>query len=218
MTHIYVLEDNLLLQGRLIQIISEIEFCTRISYSSTILECKKCLLEDNVDVLLADLKLPDGSGRECIRLLGKINPDSISIVISSLSDGNSIIGALEDGAIGYLHKEDNSLQIIDAIKVAMNGQAPMSPSIAYKVILRIQELNRSNVKKINNHKSHGILTPRELDVLNMISKGLSYSEIATFLQISAKTVPVHIRNIYKKLQASNRSEAVFEARSAGIIE
>ncbi|PXW65586.1 LuxR family two component transcriptional regulator [Loktanella sp. PT4BL] len=217
MTHIFVLEDNFLLQRRLIEIVSEFEICTRISYSSSILECKKQLLEGDVDVLLADLKLPDGSGRECIKLFSKINPNSISIVMSALSDGNSIIGALEDGAIGYLHKDDNSLQITDAIKMALNGQSPMSPSIAYTVISRIQTLGSFQMKKTNNISSHGILTPRELEVLNMIAKGLSYSETATSLDISEKTVPVHIRNIYKKLQATNRSEAVFEARAAGII-
>lgn len=218
MTHIFVLEDNVLLQRRLVEIVSGFAFCTRISYASTLLECKKQLLEGDVDILLADLKLPDGSGRECIKLFSKINPNSISIVMSAISDGNSIIGALEDGAIGYLHKDDNHLQITDALKMALNGQSPMSPSIAHTVISRIQNQGRFRLQKKNDISSKGILTPRELEVLNMIAKGLSYSETATSLDISDKTVPVHIRNIYKKLQATNRSEAVFEARAAGIIE
>lgn len=218
MTHICVLEDNILLQMRLVEIVTEFDFCTRVSYYSTVAACKKELLKGDVDVLLADLKLPDGSGRECIKLFSKINPNSISIVMSALSDGNSIIGALEDGAIGYLHKDDNSLQISDAVKIALVGHSPMSPSIAYKVISRIQNLSNSQVKVTKNISSKGILTLRELDVINMIAKGLSYSETAMALDISEKTVPVHIRNIYKKLQATNRSEAVFEARAAGIIE
>lgn len=216
MAHIIVLEDNLALQRRMVEIISEADFCTRISYATTVADCKKKLLESNIDILLVDLNLPDGSGSSCIKLFSKINPNSISIVISALSDGNSIIEAIENGAIGYLHKDDNSLQTIDAIKMALNGHSPMSPSIAYKVISRIQDLSTLKKKAVGNSPS--ILTKRELEVLNMIAKGLSYSETASYLEISAQTVPVHIRNIYKKLQATNRAEAVFEARSAGLIE
>lgn len=218
MTHIFILEDNILLQRRLVEIVSELSVCTRISYSSKIFDCKKMLLDGGVDILLADLKLPDGSGRECIKLFSKINPGGISIVMSALSDGNSIIGAIEDGAIGYLHKDDHFLKITDAIDMAMNGNSPMSPSIAYKVISRLQGSGGSNVRSKESVHLPGVLTPRELEVINMIAKGLSYSETAAALNISAKTVPVHIRNIYKKLQATNRSEAVFEARAAGIIE
>lgn len=218
MVHILVLEDNAVLQRRMVEIISNADCCTRISHALTVADCKKRLLESHVDVLLADLNLPDGSGNACIKLISKINPNSISIVMSALSDGNSIMTALEDGAIGYLHKDDNTLQIIDAINMALRGQSPMSPSIAYEVISRIQEFSTSNTKKNSGGHSPSILTKRELEVLNMISKGLSYSETASYLEMSAQTVPVHIRNIYRKLQAKNRAEAVFEARAAGIIE
>ena len=218
MVHILVLEDNLLLQRRMVEIVSDADFCTRASWAATVADCKKQILENSVDVLLVDLHLPDGSGSACIKLFNKINPNGVSIVISALSDGNSIIEALENGAIGYLHKDDHSLQIIDAIKMALSGQSPMSPSIAYKVIARIQALNTSVTQRNETDNSPSVLTKRELEVLNMIAKGLSYSETASYLEISAQTVPVHIRNIYKKLQATNRAEAVFEARSAGIIE
>lgn len=216
--HVIILEDNLLLQSRMMNILNEAEFCETASCAATVADCTKLLQTQHADVLLADLHLPDGSGCECIKLFNRINPEGVSIVISALSDGESIVQALEFGAIGYLHKDDTSFQIIDAIKMAMNGQSPMSPSIAYALISRIQDSNVPVTPPKAVNTSSTTLTKRELEVLNMIAKGLSYSETARYLDISAQTVPVHIRNIYKKLQATNRAEAVFEARAIGLIE
>ena len=216
--HVVILEDNLLLQARMVSILNEAEFCETTSCAATVADCTKLLQTQHADVLLADLHLPDGSGRECIKLFNQINPDGVSIVISALSDGESIVQALEFGAIGYLHKDDTSFQIIDAIKMALNGQSPMSPSIAYALISRIQDASVPAAPQQVVVRSSTTLTKRELEVLNMIAKGLSYSETAKYLDISAQTVPVHIRNIYKKLQATNRAEAVFEARAIGLIE
>jgi DNA-binding NarL/FixJ family response regulator len=215
-----VLEDNQILLNRLADILKQSEICSYVRTAATIASCEKLLRESYVDILLADLHLPDGSGIDIIRLFKQINPNGLAIVISALSDGTSIMKALEFGAIGYLHKDDPSLQIIDAIKMALKGQSPMSSSIAYSLICRIQNASFAPLpttsKPISNPDT--ILTKRETEILDLIAKGLSYAETATILNISAQTVPVHIRNIYKKLHANNRSEAVYEARAIGIIE
>ena len=218
MVNILVLEDNPLLRSRMVDVLIQSSLCTSVKSAATVADCVAILNEFDTHVFLVDLHLPDGSGHDCITLFKKNNPNGISIVISALSDGPSIIKALELGAVGYLHKDDTSFQIVDAVKMALNGQSPMSPSIAYVLVSRIQGsgINALPQKPAANYQS--ALTTREIEVLDMIAKGLSYAETAKALKMSEQTVPVHIRNIYKQLQATNRSEAVFEARAIGIIE
>ena len=146
-------------------------------------------------------------------------------------DSTVILQAIADGAVGYIHKGDESSEIINVIETAMAGDSPISPSIANKIVATLQ--NNGNdaplaglFRNKAGHTPEGqvepkqkaeILSPRELEVLNLISRGLSYSEVATTLSIAPTTVPVHIRNIYRKLQSKNRSEAVFEARNLGLL-
>ena len=218
LAHILVLEDNKLLQTRIMEILRESDVCSSVRGAGTVAECTALLQESPVDVLLVDLNLPDGSGHDAIKTYRELNPDGASIVISALSDGPSIMNALELGAIGYLHKDDQSFQVVDSIKMALSGQSPMSPSVAYALVCRIQDSSFATNPPKQARASATILTTREIEVLTLISKGLSYIETASILSISVQTVPVHIRNIYKKLQATNRSEAVYEARAIGIIE
>jgi len=218
MVSVLVLEDNVIMQGRLVEILKSSTEITNIHVAATNESCATILHSNEIDILLADLDLPDGSGNESIRLFSELNPDGLSIVISALSDGPSIISALELGAIGYLHKDDSSIQIIESIRLARLGQSPVSPSIAHMLISRIQARPPSELGCTPNKKMKGILTERETEVLSFISKGLSYNETAAVLGVSKNTVPVHIRNIYRKLHAANRSEAVYEARSIGLIE
>lgn len=216
LAHVLILEDNELLLTRLADILRGSDIFTAVSTASTIASCQTLLSEAQTDIFLADLHLPDGSGIDSIRLFKQINPSGIAIAISALSDGLSVMSALENGAVGYLHKDDPSLQILDSIKLARMGHSPMSSSIAYALVCRLQ--STSPQPKPEQSKLHTLLTERETEVLGMIAKGLSYAETASVLNISNQTVPVHIRNIYKKLHANNRSEAVYEARAIGIIE
>ena len=220
MINIAILEDNLFLQDYLAGLILNSQISCKVFQFSTNGEIRKHLEESgrSIDLLLADLDLPDGSGIQSIKLYKSLYPDGISVVISSATSTEIIIDAISNGAVGYLHKEDKTFEIINAIELALNGSSPMSPQIAFKLCSRIQ---RKDINLDNNSKSHpgqyAILTPRETEVLNLISRGLTYHEAAVALKISPNTLPVHIRNIYKKLQASNRSEAVYEARNMGII-
>jgi DNA-binding NarL/FixJ family response regulator len=218
LVNVLVLEDNSLLRSRMVDILTQSPLCTSVKSAATVADCAAILNASDTHVFLVDLHLPDGSGHDCIALFKRNNPNGIAIVISALSDGPSIINALELGAVGYLHKDDTSFQIVDAVKMALDGQSPMSPSIAHVLVSRIQDskfVARSQNKMDN---SQSVLTAREIEVLDLIAKGLSYAETAKSLKMAEQTVPVHIRNIYKKLQATNRSEAVFEARAIGIIE
>jgi DNA-binding NarL/FixJ family response regulator len=152
--------------------------------------------------------------------LANSQPAVCIIVISALSDAGSIYTAIESGAVGYIHKDDNSMTLQSSIRMALRGESPISPMIARRIFSNIKNSSKDLLGEGESKKSiaSDILTDRELQVLHVISKGLSYSEAASALEISHKTVPTHIRNIYRKLQVNNRSEAVYEARQMGILK
>lgn len=220
MLAISILEDHEILRERMVTALQEWDNVLSIhQFSANAAFCRHAATHP-VDVLLADLHVLDGSGFDSIAYIAAKNPNSISIVISALSDGDSIVRAIANGAIGYLHKDDTSFEIVAAIKMALNGESPISPSIARKLIRELKHPRDGDVKAPQPQRNQvkTILTDREVEVLKLIAKGLSYAECATVLDISEQTVPVHVRNIYRKLQAKNRSEAVFEARHLGVIE
>lgn len=167
-----------------------------------------------IDILITDMKLPDGWGTEAIRYLSRFQTDAQSMVISGLYDERIILEAIEAGATGYLLKDADSLDIIKSIQDLREGTSPISPRIARLLVARV----RGNALVDRDAPVRpAALTAREMDVLKGISKGFTYREIAQLLDISDQTVPVHVRNIYRKLQVGNRSEAVFEAMKNGIL-
>jgi DNA-binding NarL/FixJ family response regulator len=231
MINIAVLEDDLYLQQRFVRIFKDWDYVQQVFTCSDNAEFLACLDSHHIDILLADLDLPDGRGNQSIKAFSTTAATAITIVISSSMDSAVILQAIADGAVGYIHKGDESSEIITVIKTALAGDSPISQSIANKIVATLQNnendiphsaisLNRTGRQPEDhgdaNQKAE-ILSPRELEVLNLISRGLSYSEVASTLSISQTTVPVHIRNIYRKLQSKNRSEAVFEARNLGLL-
>ena len=218
MLNILILEDNPIFHQRLSRFLREWEqvndICVKTNFSA-FLEIPDFA---KYDIFLVDLSLPDGDGLEAIKLFKKHAPEGLIIVVSARVDSSSILESIKFGAVGYLHKDDGALKIISSLKEALNGGSPITPMIASKIFSNIRSVGVSQEKSIQNTKIHKILTVRETEVINLIAKGLTYKEVASSLKLSVNTVPVHVRNIYKKLQTTNRSEAVFEARALGILQ
>ena len=181
---------------------------------ATIAETRAVFERTEIDLLIADLNLPDGSGLEAIRALRKTQPRAEAMVISVLADDRSVLEAIGAGASGYLLKDADSLDLIEAVESLMAGHSPISSRIARVLVRQLSEQapdTPSPEPAVN-------MTSREMDILWGIAKGFTYAEIAEQLHISRQTVPVHIRNIYRKLQVKNRSEAVFEATRQGLMQ
>jgi DNA-binding NarL/FixJ family response regulator len=121
------------------------------------------------------------------------------LVFTIFEDTENIFSALEAGATGYLLKNAPPVKLLEAITDIYNGASPMSGEIARKVISRFHKQNIYN---------KGILTNREAEILNLLSKGFRYKEVADKLFVSIETVRTHIRNIYEKLQVQSRTEAI----------
>jgi len=156
------------------------------------------------DVFLVDLGLPDMHGLELVRRVSSKHPTCDILVITIFGDEESIIGALEAGARGYLLKGALENDIASDIRHLRNGGSPLSPVIARQVLKRL-------VPEPNPPAPDALLTPRESEILNAIARGFSYAETAGLMRISVQTVHSHLKNIYKKLAVHSKTEAVFEA-------
>ncbi len=164
----------------------------------------------SIDVLLADIDLPGMSGVELIRRLRAEHPALNCMAYTIYEDRATVFAAIKAGACGYLVKGCSPRELIESLRELYEGGSPMSPKIARKVILDIQQLEQPEAKG-------EILSEREVDILRLIEQGRSYKEIAGTLHISTHTVHTHIKNIYEKIQAPSRQEALRKARNLGVL-
>jgi DNA-binding NarL/FixJ family response regulator len=153
------------------------------------------------DVVMMDIQLQDMLGIEIIEKLRKDMPDTHFIMCTSFEDDEKIFNSLKAGAMGYLIKGESMDKILTSIRDVYNGGAPMSFSIARRVLNHFE-------KKITEVKGFNELTNREKEILELLSQGLLYKEIADQKCISMDTVKKHVGNIYRKLHVSNKVEAI----------
>lgn len=212
---ILLIEDDAPVRERLAAIIGNWQGSNLIAACGTLEAAKAVIKESRIDLLITDLNLPDGHGVQAIRMLRECQPDAEAMVISVLADDRNVIEAIEAGASGYLLKDSDPLDIVDAITELLAGRSPISSTIARTIVRRLG--GNRDAKTPPPPGIDPALTPREMDILWGIAKGFTYSELAERLEISKQTVPVHIKNIYRKLQTNNRSEAVYEASRRGLI-
>jgi len=155
------------------------------------------------DVFLMDISMPGMSGIECAAKIKSMYPAANIVMLTVYDDDAKIFDSLRAGASGYILKRTPLEQILEAIRDVNSGGAPMTPSIAKRVLNFFNETG----KKINEYN----LTLREKEILRELINGLSYKKIAETLFISLDTVRSHIKNIYQKLHVSSKSEAVAKA-------
>jgi DNA-binding NarL/FixJ family response regulator len=167
----------------------------------------------SADVYLVDLGLPDRDGRDFIRWLVRRQPDALAMVVTVFGDEDHVLSSLEAGAMGYLLKDVPGSEIAQRIVELHEGGSPISPSVARSVIRRFASPGATPASSAQDNP----LSKRELEVLRLIEKGMTYDEVGQVLQISWHTVTTHLRRVYHKLQVGSRGEAVYEARQRGLI-
>jgi NarL family two-component system response regulator LiaR len=163
------------------------------------------------DVVLLDLLMPRQDGLTTIPMIKEMLPDTRILVLTGSAESDRVFQALKSGALGFLLKDATRVQLLQAIHEVANGQASLQPSIAVRVIQEI------------DHPAHLLytvdpLTPRELQTLRLIARGLSNQEIAEELHVHDRTVAKYVSSILEKLQLANRTQAALYAIREGLTE
>lgn len=156
------------------------------------------------DIVIMDINLPGMNGIECIREIKKKVPKTQFMMFTVYENDEKVFEALKAGASGYLLKNTGLVQMIEALKELYAGGSPMSSNIARKLVTVFREQG-------NNSIPIEVLSNRENEILQLLSKGLLYKEIADLISISHNTVKQHIHKIYEKLHVQNRTEAINKA-------
>ena len=198
-TRICIIEDNDIIRDGFSMLIESIAEFEVVNTYSSCEQALKHIVRDSPHIILMDINLPGMTGIEGTYKIKKLLPDVNIIVITIHDNSDMVFQALCAGACGYIKKSSNYTQLLDAIKEAREGGAPMSSSIARMVVESFQKNQDSP------------LTSRETEILELIYKGKSYSVIAEELFIHKETVKSHIKNIYFKLQVHTKAEAIEKA-------
>ena len=152
------------------------------------------------DIVIMDINLPGMNGIECIRQARMKNPRVQFMMFTIYENSDTVFEALEAGATGYLLKNSSPARIVESLKELYEGGSPMNAAIAKKLVMRFQK-QASSLDEYH-------LTPKEHEVLQLMSKGLLYKEIAAELNNTVNTIKQHIRHIYEKLHVQNKAEAI----------
>jgi DNA-binding NarL/FixJ family response regulator len=156
------------------------------------------------NIVLSDIGLPGMDGIEGIRILKERHPDLLILMLTVYDDDERIFDAMCAGASGYLLKKTPPAKLLESLKEAVGGGAPMSPEVARRVITLFREIRPPD-------RADYQLTPHETRLLKLFVEGHIYKTAAVELGVSVNTVNFHVRNIYEKLQVHTRSEAVAKA-------
>jgi len=215
MLKIAIVEDNTFL----IHAIKEkLSFFDDVSVRHTSVNGSELLirLQENhkLDLILMDIEMPVLNGIEATQIVKQKYPHIKIIMLTAFDNDEHIFNAIKAGADGYLLKEIKPDDLYEGICETLNGGAAMNPSIAMKTLKLLR--NPINIQNLKDKEDISLST-REVEVLEQLSKGLSYTIIAEHLFLSPSTVRKHIENIYKKLQVHSKIEAVQKAKNYNII-
>lgn len=180
---------------------------------SHVLDCIEDIAESKPDIVLMDIEMPGMSGIEAVQEIKKQYPQVQILMQTVFEDDERVFDSICAGASGYILKNHLNTKLIEFIKELQFGGSPMSPSIARKVLNKLQQTPQPKKDKIPDYQ----LTPREKDVLSCIVNGLSYKMIAAELDISYETVRSHVKKIYEKLHVASLTEVVAKAINQKIV-
>ena len=161
------------------------------------------------DVILMDLRMPEMSGVEAMKIIGAESPDIKIIVLTTFDTDEYIFDAVQAGAKGYLLKDTSRDELFSAVRAVCRGESQIEPGVAARLITRFQELSQPDPDTLSD---------REIEVLQLIARGSANRQIAEELLISESTVKTHVANIFSKMNVRHRTQAVTQGLQKGIIK
>lgn len=208
---IAILEDDEDLRLYLEDVVTEAEGLSLAFSAGRLQDARRLLESHSCDLCLVDLKLPDGEGLDFVAPLHAAGAKAL--VLTVLGDPASVLMALRGGADGYLLKETPPDHLCRGIFQTLSGETPISPQAATHLLETWKAASVAPTRTAEEDR----LSAREVEVLRLFSRGLSYREAADILALSPHTIGDHVKAIYRKLAVHSRSEAIFEARQMGLI-
>ena len=215
-TNILLLEDLPEIRTWLGQLVLQVFPRAMIAEAALVREALQLTGSLKFDLALIDLGLPDGSGVDVVAALREKQPDAQAVVVTIHDDDEHLFPALQAGAFGYILKEQPREQIAEQLKRMSQGEPPLSPSIARRVISYFAAQNQPQERPQN--LPHVSLTDRENEVLLRVAKGFTLPEIGVQLGLSRHTIADYVKQIYRKLNVSSRAEAALEAQRLGLFK
>jgi len=222
LNNVLIVEDHDDARARMRGIIEEAFEGAEVCGTPTIAGARDVIASQNIDLVVLDLGLPDGNGADFITELKQQNPN-LYIVVSTIHDeSDRLLQALQNGAKGYLLKEQERGVLIAEFKGISRGKPPLAPTVTRRLMefvsgLTEQDAPQSQTPGDFDSVEINQLTSRESEILTLLAKGFDRPEIAGFLNISKHTVASHISKIYGKMGIGSRSEAALLAKQLGLV-
>ncbi len=213
MKNILLLEDLPEIRAWLKVLIVQVFPDAQISESARVHDALGLVSAVKFDLALVDLGLPDGSGVDVVAALREQQPECQSVVVTIHDDDEHLFPALQAGAFGYVLKEQARELIAEQLSRMSQGEPPLSPSIARRVMAYFA----AQAKPQKDMMPHVQLTDRESEVLLRVAKGYTLPEIGVQLNLSRHTIADYVKQIYRKLNVSSRAEAALEAQRLGLF-
>ncbi len=214
MNNILLLEDIPEIRAWLKALVKQIFANAQITECSRVQDALKQVQTQRFTLALLDLGLPDGSGVDVVSALREQQPEVQSVIVTIHDDDEHLFPALQAGAFGYLLKEQSRELLVEQLQRISQGEPPLSPSIARKVIAYFTAQRRPQAAALLHEVS---LTDRETEVLLRVAKGFTLPEIGVQLGLSRHTIADYVKQIYRKLNVSSRAEAALEAQRLGLF-
>ncbi|MFE0843595.1 LuxR C-terminal-related transcriptional regulator [Achromobacter insolitus] len=221
---VLLVEDEPLICRRLEGLLLQLGYAPEaLVFAATLAQARERLASQPFALALVDLGLPDGNGTELIAEMHAEDASLAILVISAWSTEDAILAALRAGATGYVLKERDDLEVSLSIRSVLRGGAPIDPFVARRIIeeLRPRPASPPNAggQEAGDSADPGeTLSPRESQILRLVSEGLGNREIAEELFLSRYTVECHVKHIYRKLAVSSRTRAIHAARTRGLLD
>ena len=213
MKNILLLEDLPEIRAWLKTLVMQVFPSAHISESARVHDALEMVSAVKFDLALIDLGLPDGSGVDVVSALRESQPEAQSVVVTIHDDDEHLFPALQAGAFGYLLKEQARELLMEQLQRISQGEPPLSPSIARRVIAYFAAQAKPQASLMPAVQ----LTERESEVLLRVAKGFTLPEIGVQLNLSRHTIADYVKQIYRKLNVSSRAEAALEAQRLGLF-
>ena len=207
MIRLLIAEDHGVVRAGLQKLVATFDGVELVGSAADGAEAVELCRETEPDVVLMDLEMPRLDGIQATRRISADSPDAHVVVLTSFSDRERILGALDAGAVGYVLKDAGPDELASAIRAAARGEAPLDPKAAHAVLAARRGPNRAD-----------LLTVREREFLAMLAHGMPNKHISRRLGISEKTVKAHLTSIFRAIGVTDRTQAALWAERKGLTE